>query len=200
MKRAIIVHGWGGYPEEGWFPNFKKELESRGYKVSVPKMPHPENPTIGDWVKFLSKIVGEPNGNTYLVGHSIGCQTILRYLESLNVAEKTVNENGEELPKKKIAGALFVAGWFNLENLEDDDERRIAEPWLTTWIDLKKVGVSLPKSTLIISDNDPYGSFEYNKKKFSELGSKIVVLHNAEHINGESHTSLPETLFELESL
>ena len=50
---------------------------------------------------------------------------------------------------------------------------------------------------MILSVNNYY---EYNKKKFSELGSKIVVLHNAEHINGESHTSLPEALFELESL
>jgi len=185
MKRVIIVHGWGGYPEEGWFPSFKKELETRGCKVLVPKMPHQENPTIEDWVKFLSKTVGKPDENTYLVGHSIGCQTILRYLETVS---------------NKIAGALFVAGWFNLENLEDDEERRIAEPWLTNPIDLKRVGALLSNSTLIISDNDPYGAFECNKKKFAELGSKIVVLHGANHINGESHTSLPEAVAEFDEL
>ncbi len=187
MKRIIIVHGWGGYPEEGWFPSFKNELETRGYQVLVPKMPHTENPTINDWVQFLSKTVGKPDENTYLVGHSIGCQTILRYLEGLNVGEK-------------IGGALFVAGWFNLENMEDDEERTIAEPWLSTPINFERVRSALPKSTLIISDNDPYGAFEENKKKFAELGSKIIVLHNADHLNGESHTSLPEALTELESL
>ena len=40
----------------------------------------------------------------------------------------------------------------------------------------------LPKSTLVISDNDPFGSFEENKKRFVQLDSKIVVLHDAGHI------------------
>jgi hypothetical protein len=26
-KRVFIIHGWEGYPEEGWFPWLKKELE-----------------------------------------------------------------------------------------------------------------------------------------------------------------------------
>ena len=30
MKKVFIIHGWEGYPEEGWFPWLKKELESRG--------------------------------------------------------------------------------------------------------------------------------------------------------------------------
>ena len=31
MKRVYIIHGWEGYPEEGWFPWLKKELEDRGF-------------------------------------------------------------------------------------------------------------------------------------------------------------------------
>ena len=27
MRRVFIIHGWGGYPEEGWFPWLKKELK-----------------------------------------------------------------------------------------------------------------------------------------------------------------------------
>jgi predicted alpha/beta hydrolase family esterase len=84
--------------------------------------------------------------------------------------------------------------------MDSDEEKEIAEPWLSTPINFARVRAALPKSTLIISDNDPYGAFEENKKKFAELGSKIIVLHNADHINGESHTSLPEALTELESL
>ena len=36
MKRVFIIHGWGGYPEEGWLPWLKKELEKNGFKVFVP--------------------------------------------------------------------------------------------------------------------------------------------------------------------
>jgi predicted alpha/beta hydrolase family esterase/uncharacterized protein YoaH (UPF0181 family) len=185
-KRAIIVHGWDSHPGQAWLPWIKKELESKGYKVEVPTMPHTENPTIDDWVKYLSDTVGKPDKNTFFIGHSIGCQTILRYAETL---------------KEPIGGAIFVAGWFNLDNLETEEEKVIAKPWNTTPIDFSKVREVLPKSTLIISDNDPYGAFEENKKKFSELGSKIVVLHEAGHINGESgYSKLPEAIAELENL
>lgn len=188
MKRVIIIHGWDGHPEEGWFVWLKKELETKGYKVLVPSMPHSENPIIKDWVAHLEKIVGKPDSETILIGHSIGCQTILRYAESLNGSEK-------------LGGAIFVAGWFNLENMEDDEEERIAEPWITTPINFEKARGALPKSTLIISDNDPYGAFDENKSKFEELGSKIVVLHNAGHINEESgHHQLPEIITALEMI
>ena len=62
----------------------------------------------------------------------MGCQAILRYLEKL--------EN------KKIGGAIFVAGWFNLseftfkeEPADEEEERNIAKPWLETPMNFKKI-------------------------------------------------------------
>ena len=46
-KRAFIIHGWDGYPEEGWFPWLKAELEQRGFTVEIPSMPHPAEPISG---------------------------------------------------------------------------------------------------------------------------------------------------------
>ena len=94
-----------------------------------------------------------------------------------------------------------MAGWFNLENLEDEETKEIAKPWIETPIDLKKVRAVLPKSTLIISDNDPYDCFEENKKKFAEVGSKIIVLPNAGHITSEDgFLEFPEVLFALNTI
>lgn len=167
MKKVIIIHGWEGTPERNWLPWLKKELVGRGYEVDVPLMPETETPKIQAWVNKLKEVVGQPNSDTYLIGHSIGCQTVLRYLETID---------------QPIGGALFVAGWFNLENLEDEESKAIAGPWINTPIDIEKVKQVLPKSTLLISDNDDYGAFEENKEKFSQFVSDIVVLHNAEHI------------------
>ena len=183
MKRVFIVHGWGGRGNEAWIPWLKGELEKSGFEVYALNMPNSDEPTIEDWVGFLAKNVQSPDSDTYFVGHSIGCQTILRYLETINIP---------------VGGAVFVAGWFNLEDLEGYKEAEIARPWINTPIDLKKVKTVLPKSTLIISDNDPFGCFEENKKKYSELGSKIIILHNAGHINEENnYWKLPEILEEL---
>ena len=82
-RRVFIVHGWGGNPKEGWFPWLRNELEKRNFEVSVPEMPDTNHPLIGSWVRTLAEVVGTPDSETYFVGHSIGCQTIFRYLETI---------------------------------------------------------------------------------------------------------------------
>lgn len=185
MKRVIIVHGWSGHPKEAWFPWMKKELEKRGFNVEVPKMPNTDHPKIKSWVPFLAKIVGKSNKDTYLVGHSIGCQTILRYLASL--------------PKDvKIGGVLFVAGWFKLSNLGTEEERKVAKPWLNTAINFAKVRLHTKKFAAIFSDNDPYVPLE-NVKMFKEkLGAKTIMVRKKGHMGGDDKvTKLPIALKEL---
>lgn len=190
MRRAIIVHRWSGGPDDDWRPWLKAQLEKSGYEVIVPLMPDSDIPVIEKWVGHLANIIGKPNRDTYFVGHSIGCQAILRYLDT-HIFE----------PGEAVGGAVFVAGWFKLENLEDDETRMIAKPWMETPINPAKIKAVLPKSTLIISDNDPYGAFEENKRKFIELGSKIVVLHNAGHMTtDDGFSKAPAILSELKNL
>ncbi len=185
MKRAIIVHGWGGRSNEHWLPWLKVELEKLGYEVQVPDMPDTEAPVIEKWVGKLREVAGQPDADTYFVGHSIGCQTILRYLETIDTP---------------VGGAVFVAGWFNLDNLESEKEKEIAKPWIETPIDLQKVKSILPSPTLIISNNDPYGCFEENKVKFSQINSKIIVMPNAGHLTADDgFTELPVALEEFKN-
>ena len=87
-KRAFLIHGWEGRPENEWRPWLKNELEKRGLQVFVPAMPDTANPMMDKWVPHLTQTVGTPDENTYFVGHSVGCITILRYLETLNKDEK----------------------------------------------------------------------------------------------------------------
>jgi predicted alpha/beta hydrolase family esterase len=119
MKRVFIIHRWGATPKSDWYPWLKEQLEKDGYEVHVPAMPDTEIPVIEKWIGCLSDAVGTPDNETYFVGHSIGCQTILRYLDS-HMFE----------PLETVGGAVFVAGWFNLENLESDEEKNIAAPWI----------------------------------------------------------------------
>jgi len=182
MKRIIIVHGWSGSPDQNWLPWLKSELEKQGNEVFVPEMPETDNPIIEKWVSHLQEVVGVVNGDTYFIGHSIGCQTILRYLETTDTL---------------IGGALFVAGWFNLENMETDEEERIAKPWIETPIDIEKIKKVLPKSILLISSNDPYGALQENIEKFKTLGSEIIVLQNGEHITNEIEPAVLEQFLKL---
>jgi hypothetical protein len=60
-KRAFIIHGYLGYPEEPWQPWLKVELERRGFEVALPKMPRADHPTISEWIGFIAKLVGQPD-------------------------------------------------------------------------------------------------------------------------------------------
>ena len=169
-----------------WRPWLKTELEKLGHEVLVPEMPDMDAPVIDKWVGKLAEVVGKPNKDTYFIGHSIGCQTILRYLESIDT---------------EVGGAVFIAGWFNLKNLEDGETEEIAKPWIETLINLEKVKTVLPKSILIISDNDPFDCFEENKQKFSQIMTRGIVIPNAGHLSAEDgFTELPEALSALTSL
>jgi hypothetical protein len=188
MKRVFIIHGWDGYPEEGWFPWLKKELETKGFKVVVPQMPDPANPRIHNWVPKLVEVATLPDEETYFVGHSMGCQTIARYLESLP-------------PKTKVGGAVFVAGFFKrLTGLEDDEDvQKTDKHWLGTPLDLKRVKTHLLKSVAIFLDNDPYVPLDNQNDFKNVLGSKIIVEHQRGHFSGPSDniTELPVVLKEL---
>lgn len=183
-KRAFIIHGWDGFPEEAWFPWLKRGLEQRGFTVQIPSMPQPGEPTIETWVSKLKEIIGKPDEHTYLVGHSIGCQTILRYLAGLE--------------GKKFGGVVLVAGFFELRPLETEDEERILKPWIETPIDFGKVHEATHNITAIFSDNDQWVPMERNIELFKKnLGEDITIIteHDKQHFSGSSGiTELPSAL------
>lgn len=187
VNRVIIVHGWDGHPNEGWYPWLKKELEQRGFEVTVPQLPEPEKPRIQNWIPALSKAVGNPDEQTYLIGHSMGCQTIARYLETLS----------EEI---KVGGAIFVAGFFKrLTGLEDDPEvQETDKHWLTSPLDFNKVRSRLKKSVAIFSDDDPWVPLDNQDDFRDKLDSEIVIVNKMGHFSGDQGiTELPIVLEKL---
>ena len=179
MKRVIIVHGWGGTPESDWFPWLKEELNDRGYRVIVPLMPETDEPKIEPWIKKLREAVGEPDAETIFIGHSIGCQTILRYLQ-------TAAGNAKE--------TFFVAGWFNLI-LDNIEEKEIAAPWFATPINLEAAKEKAGKITAIFSDDDPYVPHSDWEKFKTLLGAEVIILKKRGHIcEDDGAAELPEIL------
>lgn len=193
MKKVFIIHGWGGKPEEGWFPWAKRELEQRSFEVHIPPMPdayEKEQPTIQGRVSAIRDAVGQPDENTYFIGHSIGCQSIDRYIETLPL-------------KTRVGGTVYVTGWLTLKGLDDyeEEDRQAALPWIETPIDFEKVKTICPKSIALFTKDDPFvdiGNAEFYKEK---LGSRIIILESGGHLNDESNTKeLPEVIRAIEKL
>jgi uncharacterized protein len=182
MKRVIIIHRWEGSSQDDWRPWIKELLIKEGYEVLIPDMPDTNAPVIEGWVRKIEEVVGVPDINTYFIGHSMGCQAILRYLELINTP---------------VGGAIFVAGWFNLDNLESDEIAMIAKPWIETPVNLEKIKSVLPVSILCISDDDPYGCFDENQKLFSQFVTSTCVVPNAGHFVIDSAPCIIEELHKL---
>jgi len=178
MKRVVIVHCWEGYPNYCWYPQTKKELEEKGCKVDIPEMPDTALPKLSLWLPRLKEVAGKADEDLYLVGHSCGVITILRYLE--------------QLPKNvKIGGAIFVAGFT------DDLGYKELNNFFEKPIDFKKIKKGARQFILINSDNDPYVDIKQGKLLKKKLDAKLIIKQKMGHFSGpvdneESCTSLPD--------
>jgi len=167
-KRVFIIHGWEGRPEEGWRPWLKKELEDRGFIVSVPAMPNTNNPKMQKWVSCLAELVGKSKPEDYFVGHSLGCITILRYLEGLKDGEK-------------VGGAVLVAGFT------DDLGYKELSSFFEAPVDFSKVKSRARAFVAIHSDDDPYVALSYGDVFKEKLGAKLIISHNMKHFSGDDN-------------
>ena len=168
MQRIFLIHGWGGSSHNDWFPWAKNALEAQGYRVFVPEMPETEHPKIDPWVNALMETVGEPKPDDVFIGHSIGCQAILRYLERLP-------------EEQKVGKLVLIAPWWFL-TLDVDEEQSDADPWLKIDVDFGKIKTKADKFVAVFSDNDPFVILEKNIKFFKEnLNPETVIKEKKGH-------------------
>ena len=173
MNKIFMVHCCDGTKDDGWYPWLDEKISDENNKVIRFNMPNTENPKIEEWVSELDKQVEILDENTYFIGHSIGCQTILRYLESKNV--------------DKIGGILFVAPWLDLlpKAIEDEDSYNTAYTWIHTDINFDNIRNITDNITCIFSDDDYFVSLSQKEKFENLLNTKTIVVHNKGHISAD---------------
>lgn len=172
------MHCWGGSSSYCWYPQTKNDLQSHNFQVLIPNMPATSAPKLSLWLPKLEETIGEPDEDLYLIGHSVGCVTIMRYLESLP-------------DNKKVGGVVFVAGFT-------DD---LGYPELTNFfesrLDFQKIRSRSRHFLSIASDNDPYVPLNFVDILKEKLGSETIIKRQMGHFSGPidstgSCLSLPE--------
>ena len=188
-QRAFIIHGYLGYPSEAWLPWLKDTLEKHGYQVWLPAMPHPDRPSIQEWVAFLRELVGKPDSKTVMIAHSLGGEAVLHYLESLG-------ENAESVGRTVLVATRFPGGMSPEEADRKIDGDQILKPWLTARVNPKSVSIAAGICTVILSDNDPYIPIDEAKAGFQgKITAEIIVEHGKGHFNEDDNISeLPSAL------
>lgn len=188
-KRVFIIHGWKAQPAGNWFPWTKQELEANNFEVTILKMPNPHFPKLKKWLEKVAENISTIDENTFLIGHSLGSFTILKYLESLK---------GDV----KIGGIILVSGFFNTKFLDHKFKLKILKMILKDFTsginDIEKIKRICKEIIIFHSDNDPLVPFEQGVNLHNELGGKFNIIHDAQHMNeGTGNNEFPGLVEEL---
>jgi len=160
VRRALIIHGWESNPSEHWYLEEKTKLEELGYVVEVPEMPNSASPVLSEWLEVVEKF--EPDGESILIGHSLGVPTILRFLEKNDV---------------KIDKAILIAG-FARELGHDVTKNFVDKPF--DWAKIKK---GANEFIVINQKNDPWVKPEYGKEIADSIDGKFILVEGRNHFD-----------------
>ncbi|MGK0208938.1 MAG: putative alpha/beta hydrolase family esterase [Patescibacteria group bacterium] len=182
MTTVVLIHGWGGSASfEGWFGWLRNLTSGKGWEIIVPDMPDTNYPRIESWVGKLSEVVSEiTDKDIYFVGHSIGCQTIMRYLEKGDIQAK---------------GIVLVAPFYHLIDFDSPEEKEISGPWLNTPINDDMVKKNSGNILAIFSNDDDCVPLSDCIEFEERLHAKVIIKENEGHFNGtESIKEIEEFL------
>ncbi len=166
MANVLIVHGIFGSSKENWFPWLKRELEKLGHSVLVPDFPSPDKPRLKKWLAKLEEFPGFLDGNSIVVGHSLGVTFLLSVLE-----------------KQKAKAAFFVAGFAQSPGNAFDTEMKTFTEREFDWSSIRK---NCGSFHIFHSDNDPYVPLEKAELIAENLGTSVIVVKGAGHFNAEA--------------
>jgi predicted alpha/beta hydrolase family esterase len=166
--KVFLFHCWGGDGRSCWSGWLSDQLLVSGLasRVSSPDFPETQNPKLETWLGTARGLAPRflPADDWVLVGHSLGCPTILRLLETFSDGEKA-------------RAVILVAGFA-------DD---LGIPQISNFVDKpfnwEKIRTKAGRFIVINSDNDPFIDLSEGERVAKLLGAEFIVEHGAGHIN-----------------
>jgi predicted alpha/beta hydrolase family esterase len=191
VARLCIVPRWSGTAQSDFYPWLLAQpaVRARFGEILLPEIAQPGEPTIAAWVESLQQVTAGPGGpgqpgdlgRTYFLGHSVGCQAVLRFLE----------RSSGNTP---AAGVLCVAGWWNVDRPWDS-----IRPWIQTAMDVARVRATARRFHVLLSDNDPFtADWRENERAWRErLGAEVRCVPGAKHFNAAEEPAVLDALLAL---
>lgn len=183
--KFVLFHGAFGSPESHWIPELKDKLESLGQEVIVPAFPvdtwdritkagrkvPSERQNLANWLAAFENVYRTFRKGEKLcfVGHSLGPLFILHVVEKYNL---------------QLDSAIFVSPFLGtLKKSWQID--LVNKSFYKTDFNYKKLKKLIPVSYVLYSDNDPYVGLGFSNKFGKALGSSMIMVKRAGHMNSE---------------
>lgn len=185
MKRAVILHGTDGSPQENWFLWLKEQLEERKYEVWLPQLPDAHEPNAKRYTDFLISS-GWNFQDNLLIGHSSGAVEILHLLQHLS--------EGITIETAVLVSAFphtlaEEPGWQQLKDLFE-------EPF-----DFTKIRDKAGQFLFVHGDNDPWCNPKQAENMAKALSAEFILLPQGQHFSASLdpvYTQFPELIRLLE--
>ena len=155
----------------------------RSLDVEILELPNKDAPVIEQCVAALTRALGddvEALRDTILVGHSVGCQALLRYLAELAPAPASSSTSGR-LGAPGPRQLVCVAGWWTV-----DEPWPSIRPWIDTVHDLPRLRANTASGvTVLLSEDDPFTrDWRENKTTWEQrLDADVRVVPDGRHFN-----------------
>lgn len=177
MKRAVILHGTDGVPDESWRPWLREKLEAEGYEVWIPALPENHTPNRKVYGDFLFG-QGWDFSDNLVIGHSSGAVEVLNLLMD------------ERLPKVKMA--VMVGAWAGglPMGYEEGGNTQFLNLFPEEGFDFELMKSKAEKFAFLHGDDDPYCPLEQAKFLAEKLDGSLTVVPGGGHL-GVKFTELP---------
>lgn len=169
-----IVHGYTASPADHWFPWLRRVLAQAGIETRIHAMPDSARPRPEAWRAHLAQEIGVPGTRDILLGHSLGCITLLHYLQQLS-------------EPASAGGLILVAGFDQvLPGLPE------LEPFVRPAYDPDKIRRIAPRRISIASRDDGVVPYPFSVALAERIGSSLYAVEHGGHFLGrEGFTELP---------
>lgn len=174
IETVVVVPRWGGRASDDWYPEVRRVAGVPTRLVAL--APTAEAPAPRECAAALRRaLFGTDPPTTVLVGHSVGCQVLLRHLAA------------EGPSAGRFAAMIAVAGWWGV-----DDPWPSLLPWLEPVDGLQRARAAVSSVEVLLSDDDPYtADWRRNRALWRErLDAHVVVEPGAGHFNRPSEPAV----------
>jgi predicted alpha/beta hydrolase family esterase len=185
VERILLVPRWGGTVASDFYPWLVRALEVRAPRLAleaVPLLPAPDRPEIEPCIEAcLGALAGLPLARTLLVGHSVGCQVLMRALARLPDGERA-------------RALLCVAGWWTVDQPWDT-----LRPWIEVPFDHARAAARCARAEVLLSDDDPFtrDAAETGRRFVDALGAKISIMPGRRHFNAQEEPAVLDAVIRL---
>lgn len=181
IKTIVVAHALEQSPEGLWYPWIKEIAATKGLTATIPQLPNPQHPELKSWEETIGTAANISPKNTILIGHSLGCTTLLHFLNNYNKKEK--------FPLLLlVAPTIFDVGYESLREF-------FSEPF-----QLSSLQNKVDKIIVIVTPTDPVlkpDPLQHGLKLVNEADAKLLVIKKGNHFwNGDDLSELKMVIYQ----